>query len=120
MNIWVVTASSGQYDEWREWNVKAFSTEEAANGFIGNIGEINYQALNELEELRAVYEGYIDCADSMEWTDEQWNKYYIECDAMDMKALCEVQAKYPLADLSIDKDFCGYDIEVIELEETSE
>lgn len=33
MSIWLVTGTSGQYSDRRDWNVKAFSTKEGAEQF---------------------------------------------------------------------------------------
>ena len=109
--IWIVKASSGQYDDRWEWDVIAFSTENAAKDYVASVPEIDYNALSDLRELQTKYCGaFYETQDVENFTDEQWEKYYDQEEALNKKAVAEVQSKYPKADLTIDEEFNGYSV----------
>jgi len=118
MIIHIVTASQGEYDDYHKWNVKAFSTQEAAQNFIDSFPKINYDALEELRRLRYDFANtlVLEMFDYTNWTDEMWEENDRQADELDKKAILEIQAKYPDADLTINEDFYGYKIEEVELE----
>ncbi len=107
MNIWIVQASSGQYDDYCTWNVKAFTSKEKADKWIeDNEPVVNYSALSLLSELQYKYfEQVGDTVDNATLTDEEIDQLY---DMAREKAYKETQEKYPEADLTIDEDFNGY------------
>ena len=117
MNIWIVQGSSGQYDDYWTWAHKAFYSYEAAQAWIDNQSEVDYKALEELDQLASEYRGSLS-ADGIE-TEEQWEAFYVEEEKMVQKATEEIQAKYPNADLTQSYDFNGYRVikQPIELEE---
>lgn len=113
--VWIVKASSGQYDDRWEWDVIAFSTEQAAQDYIDAQPKVNYEASAELEQLQSEYRSNFYENNSTEnFTDEQWDVYYENEETLDMQALKEIQAKYPDADLTLSDDFHGYSIESVE------
>lgn len=117
MNIYIVKASCGQYDDYREWNIAAFLSESAAKDFIEEQGEVNYSALSNLDELKWDYIELLDKEGYDSWTDEQWQSYNkLRINAAE-RALKEVQAKYPFANLTVDVDFNGYSIEELEVKQ---
>jgi hypothetical protein len=104
--IWIVKASSGQYDDYWSWNVIAFSTEQAAQDYIAAQPQVDYEASRELQELQTKYCAvFYEQQDTDNFTDEQWDQYYDEEEKLNQKALAEVQARYPNADLSLNDDF---------------
>lgn len=118
MNIWIVQGSSGQYDDYRTWPHKAFYSYEAAQAWIDKQSEVDYRALEELEELTSEYRASLS-TEGIE-TDEQWEAFYLEEEKMVQKATEEIQAKYPNADLTQSYyDFNGYRVieQPIELDE---
>ena len=117
MNIWIVQGSSGQYDDYWTWAHKAFCSYEAAQAWIDKQPEVDYKALEELEELACEYRGSLS-TEGIE-TDEQWEAFYLEEEKMVQKATEEIQAKYPNADLTQNYDFNGYHVieQPIQLEE---
>jgi len=108
MNIWIVQASSGQYDDYSTWNVKAFLSKEKADKWIeDNPVVVNYGALVLLHELQYKYYEQVDEAlkDKPTLTGKEIDKLY---EMANEKAYKEAQEKYPEADLTIDEDFNGY------------
>jgi len=117
MKIWIVTGSSGSYDYFYKYNIKGFTSEEVAKAFIEAQPKIDYAALQELDELKWRYIDLIDTSDCANWTENQWDlNDRLRTDAEE-KAIKEIQAKYPDADLTADADFNGYSIEELEVEE---
>ena len=113
-NIWIVKASSGQYDDYWSWSVMAFSTEQAAQEYIDAQPEVNYEASGELQKLQSEYCAvFYEQQDVKNFTDEQWEVYYEQEEILNQKALAETQFKYPNADLSLNDDFNGYSIECV-------
>jgi hypothetical protein len=109
--IWIVKASAGQYDDYWQWDVVAFSTELSAQDYVAAIPETNYEALQELQELQTKYCSiFYEQQDVENFTDVQWGQYYEQEEALNNKALTEVQAKYPDADLTVDENFNGYSV----------
>lgn len=109
--IWIVKASSDQYDDHWEWDVISFSTEKAAKDYVSAIPEIDYKALNELRELQSKYSfEFYETQDVENFEEEHWDAYYDQEEALNKKAFAEVQAKYPEADLTIDWEFNGYSV----------
>lgn len=107
--IWIVKASSGQYEDRWEWDVMAFSTEDAAQEYLSSTPKINFQAIGELqrtkhERLEVFYQEH----STDNFTDEQWAEYDDKIEALGNKAKSEVQLKYPDADLTVDEEFNGY------------
>lgn len=107
MNIWIVQASSGQYDDCSTWNVKAFTSKEKADKWIeDNKIVVNYGALSLLSELQYKYfEQVSETIYNATLTDEEIDRLY---DMAREKAYKEAQEQYPEADLTIDEDFNGY------------
>lgn len=113
--IYIVKGSSGQYDDYWQWNVIAFSTEQAAQDYIDRQPKVNYEASAELEQLQSEYRSNFYENNSTEnFTDEQWETHYEYEESLDMQALKEVQTKYPDADLTLSDDFHGYSIQSVE------
>jgi hypothetical protein len=108
MNIWIVQASSGQYDDYCTWNIKAFSSQKAAQAWVDAQEPINHTALQELRSLIDEYEDLIEIPVGGFDTDEDWDKYDAAQTAAFEKAIAYVQIKYPDADLTISEDFHGY------------
>lgn len=109
--FWIVKASSGQYDDHWEWDVIAFSTEQAAQDYVAAIPKVNYDALRELQELQTKYSSaFYETNDVENFTDEEWEEYYDQEEALNKKAVAEVQTKYPEADLTVDWEFNGYSV----------
>lgn len=117
MNIWIVQGSSGQYDDYWAWAHKAFYSYEAAQAWIDKQPVVDYEALQDLDNLVSEYRDSLPI-DGIE-TDEQWEAFYAEEEKMVKRATEEIQAKYPNADLTQDYDFNGYRVieQPIELEE---
>lgn len=120
MNIWIVQASFGEYDNFWATNIKAFTSQEAAQAWVDAQSPVDYKALDELEELSYQYTStlnYSQCEHSKEWDlyDKQYDKQY---DALQQQAKDEIQSKYPEADLDVDRNFNGYRVneQPIELE----
>lgn len=117
MKIWIVTGYTGEYDDFYKYNIKGFTSEESAKAFVEAQPKINYAALQELDELKWEYIDLIDTGDYDNWTEDQWDlNDRLRTDAEE-KAVKEIQAKYPDADLTADADFNGYRIEELEVEE---
>ena len=107
--IWIVKASAGQYDDYWQWDVVAFSTEQAAQDYVAAIPETDYDAIAELQELQGKYRSNFYENNSTEhFTDEQWEAHYEYEETLDAQAVKEVQAKYPNVDLTVDENFNGY------------
>lgn len=117
MIIHIVTASSGQYDDYYKWNVKAFPTRALAQEFIDSLPVIDHTAIGELQQLQYEYSLTLvdDDTNYSEWTEGIWEKAQEAIDELYNKAIAEVQAKYPDADLTVDEDFYGYAIEELEM-----
>lgn len=112
--IYIVKCSSGQYDEYWQWGVIAFSTEQAAQEYIDKQPKVNYLASAELEQLQDEYRSnFCDNNSTENFTDEQWEEYNENEETLDMQALKEIQAKYPDADLTLSDD-SYYSIESVE------
>lgn len=113
--IWIVKASSEQYDDWWSWNVISFSTEQAAQDYIAAQPEVNYDASKELQELQTKYcSVFYETSNTDDFTDKQWEEWYEKEEQLNQKAFAEIQIKYPHANLSLDYDFNGYTIDSIE------
>lgn len=109
--VWIVKASSGQYDDWWQYDVVAFSTEQAAQDYVAAIPKVDYEALRELQEIQTKYcSAFYETKDVENFTDEQWEEYYDQEEALNKKAVAEVQSKYPGVDLTIDENFNGYSV----------
>lgn len=121
MNIYIVTGSRGEYDEYQTFNVKAFFTEQSAQEWINKQPSINYDALNELSSLKDENwesANLLHTHGEMDnWSDAKWEKFYEFRAELDNKSVKIIQEKYPDADLTADIDFHGYSIECIEMEE---
>jgi len=117
MKIWIVTGSSGSYDDFCKYNIKGFTSEDDAKTFVEAQPKIDYAALQEFDELKWQYIDLIDTIDYNNWTQDQWDlNDKLREDAED-KAAKEIKAKYPDADLTADMEFNGYVIEELEMEE---
>lgn len=121
MNIYIVTGSRGEYDEYRTFNIKAFFTEQAAQEWINRQPSINYDALNELSSLK---DENWESANSLysneemdDWSDAEWEKFYEFRAELDNKSVEIIQEKYLDVDLTADIDFHGYAIECVEMGE---
>lgn len=117
MDIWIVTASSGRYDDYRSWNVMAFSTEDLAKEFVSKQPEINLEAVWELEKLKYEYKKNEKLWDDPAATIDEWEAYENECEILEEKAVQEMKIKYPGVDLTCDQDFHGYSIEQLRFKE---
>lgn len=117
--IWVVKASSGQYDDYCSWNVKAFYTKESAENYVSSQPLINHGALYELDQL--IYDQTVEFTEGLNYkvpkTDEEWDIHESKLSDLETEAREKIQMKYPDADLYIDPDFNGYSIESLELED---
>lgn len=110
--VWIVKASSGQYDDWWQYDVVAFSTEQAAQDYVAAIPKVDYEALRELQELKNEYSSILHEQEVTEnYTDTQWDEYYEKEEILYNKAIIEVQDRYPSADLSVDESFNGYQVQ---------
>lgn len=121
MNIYIVTGSRGEYDDYQTFNVKAFFTEQAAQEWINKQPSIHYDALNELSSLK---DENWESANSLysneemdDWSDSKWEEFYEFRAQLDNNSVEIIQEKYPDADLTADIDFHGYAIECIDMEE---
>jgi hypothetical protein len=117
MIIYIVTASSGQYDDYRSWNIKGFLSEDLAQKWIDTQPKISHLALQELEDLRSEYLNELYDLDTEGWGDSGWEVFDDRRYELEKKALNEIQIKYPDADLAVDIDFHGYSIESLQMEE---
>lgn len=121
MNIYIVTGSRGEYDDYQTFNVKAFFTEQAAQEWINKQPGINYDALNELSSLKDENWKSANSLYSNEemddWSDAKWEEFHEFQAELDNKSLEIIQEKYPDADLTEDNDFHGYAIEYLDMEE---
>lgn len=109
MNIWIVQASSGQYDDYNTWNVKAFTSKEKADKWVEKNRakvEVDVLAQNYLRKLEYKYfDEVYHATKNATLTDEEIDNLY---EMSQDKAYKETQEKYPEADLTIDEDFNGY------------
>lgn len=117
MNIYIVTASSGQYDDHHSWNVKGFLSESLAQTWIDTQPRIDHLALQELEDLTSEYLNDLYDLDTEGWGDKEWEVFDDRRYELEKKALNELQLKYPNADLTVNIDFHGYSIETVQMEE---
>lgn len=114
--IYIVTASSGQWDDYIKWNVKAFYTQEAAQEYVDSNtkGQILYAANEEVRDLmQDFYEQQEDFPEKP--SEKYWQYYYDRVNAEEVRVKALVQEKYPDADLDTDEDFNGYNIAELEL-----
>lgn len=117
MIIYIVTASSGQYDDYHTWNIKGFLSEALAQTWIDNQPKIDPVALQDLEDVTSEYLKDIYDLDTEGWGDKEWEAFDDHRYELEKKALNEVQFKYPNADLTVSIDFHGYSIETLQVEE---
>lgn len=106
MEIWIVSVSSGSYDDYCAYNVKAFTSQQAAQNWIDRQLEskqkVNKEILSELSDLQMTYTQHLVYAE------KSADKYYEEYDMFENKALLEMKEKYPNYDFNADEDFNGY------------
>lgn len=117
MIIYIVTASSGQYDDYQSRNIKGFLSEPLAQTWIDTQPKIDLIALQELDDLTSEYLKDIYDLDLEGWGDSEWELFDNNRYNLRKKAMNEIQLKYPNADLSVNTDFHGYSIETLEVEE---
>lgn len=105
MKIYLVKASESSHEDYNEWNVKAFLTQDAAQEYISCRDKaFDKNVLKELDDLE--------------------NTYMHEADILAVgsfgialqKAYNEIHHKYPHVDLELPLEFNGYTIQEIELE----
>jgi hypothetical protein len=112
--IYIVQASSGMYDEYMIWPVKAFAKKEDADNYIsGTRCKYDRAIDNEYQEL--ISQLSLDINKPVDdYDSEGWDKYEEMINEVEKKAFEDISQKYPEYDLNTTHDFHGY--HVIELE----
>lgn len=114
--IYLVQGSSGWYDDYHTYPVKAFSSEKFANDYISKYYcKYDQKIDEEYQELAIKYLNGVE-EPEFEESDSIWEAYdSVRCDAEE-KAFKEISEKYPDYNLNTTEDFHGYHIVEIDYE----
>ena len=84
MIIYIVTGSTGEYDDRYEWNVKAFSSKEKADDLCGELNKLTEGAsklsYKERDELAEAVQESLDPKCSIDYTGTYYNIEELEVD----------------------------------------
>lgn len=84
MLIYIVTGSTGEYDDRYEWNVKAFSSKEKADDLCGALNKLMEGASKlkhkERYELQEMIQESLDRLCSIDYTGTYYNIEILELD----------------------------------------